>query len=144
MVELIRHTVMVMKVNKTIFIIALTSALIFSVAGGLVNVYGEKCEDIKGTESWSSEGHGDNSPSESKFNKMLKDDSVSICELAEDIDHMKVKGSVDDWSDFKQTTVYMGSSENVQDCLKDRFDLPDDGHKELQSYEIQKCATGDY
>jgi hypothetical protein len=75
---------------------------------------------------------------------MLKDDSVTICELAEDIDHMKVKGSVDDWGDFKQTTVYMGSSKNVQDCLKDRFDLPDHGQKELQSYEIQKCATGDY
>jgi hypothetical protein len=129
---------------KHITIIALLATALLIMPSGVSNVQGEKCEDIKGTESWSSEGHGDNSPSESKFNKMLKDDSVTICELAEDIDHMKVKGSVDDWSDFKQTTVYMGSSENVQDCLKDRFDLPDDGHKELQSYEIQKCATGDY
>jgi hypothetical protein len=106
--------------------------------------YAEKCEDIKGKESWSPEGHGDNSPSEKKFKSMLNDDSVTICEMAEAIDHMKVKGSVGDWSDFEQTTVYQGTSEKVQDCLKDRFDLPDDGEKELQAYEIQKCATGDY
>ena len=110
-----------------------------------VNVSAEECEDIKGKESWGSESHGDNSPSEKKFEKMLEDDSVGICEVAEAVDHMEAKGSVDDWSDFKETTVYMGSSENVQDCLKDRFDLPDDdGDSHLADYEIQKCATGDY
>lgn len=118
--------------------------LVFLLAVPLVKVSAEKCEDIAGTSNWGSTSHGDNSPSEKQFKKMLNDDSVTICELAEDIDHMKVKGSVSDWSDFKETTVYMGSSENVQDCLKDRFDLPDDGHKELQAYEIQKCAVGDY
>ena len=108
-------------------------------------VLAEKCEDITGESSWGSESHGDNSPSEKKFEKMLNDDSVGICELAEAIDHMEVKGSVDDWSDFKETTVFLGTTEKVQDCLKDRFELPDDdGDEHLADYEIQKCATGDY
>ena len=107
--------------------------------------YAEKCEDITGTEKWSSEGHGDNSPDEDEFEEMLEDDSVGICELAKAVDHMEVKGSVDDWSDFKETTVYLGTTENVQDCLKDRFELPDDdGDEHLADYEIQKCALGDY
>ncbi len=109
------------------------------------NVSAEKCEDITGTEKWDPEGHGDNNPSEKKFKKMLNDDSVGICELAEAIDHMEVTGSVKDWSDFEETTVYMGTSEEVQECLEDRHDLPDDdGDKHLADYEIQKCATGDY
>ena len=131
-----------MENKKVITIIGLATLLIFVMPMGLAN--SEKCTDIKGTEKWDGTGHGDNSPSSKKFEKMLNDDAVTICELAEDIDHMKVRGSVDDWSDFKETTVYMGSSDNVQDCLKDRFDLPDDGHKELQSYEIMDCAVGKY
>ena len=108
-------------------------------------VSAEKCEDIKGVEKWDGEGHGDNSPSSNEFEDMLEDEAVTICELAEAIDHMEVKGSVDDWSDFKETTVFMSTTENVQDCLKDRFDLPDDdGDEHLADYEIQKCATGDY
>jgi hypothetical protein len=111
----------------------------------LAGVSAEKCEDITGTEKWSSEGHGDNNPSSKEFKEMLNDDSVGICELAKAVDHMEVKGSVSDWSDFKETTVYMGTTEKVQDCLKDRFDLPDDdGDKHLADYEIQKCALGDY
>lgn len=109
------------------------------------NVSAEKCEDIKGVEKWDAEGHGSNDPSSKEFKEMLSDDSVTICELAESIDHMEVKGSVDDWSDFKDTTVFMSTTEKVQDCLKDRFDLPDDdGEEHLADYEIQKCATGDY
>ena len=109
------------------------------------NSYAEKCEDITGTEKWSSEGHGDNNPSEKKFEKMLNDDSVGICELAKAVDHMEVKGSVHDWSEFKETTVFLGTTEKVQDCLKDRFELPDDdGDEHLADYEIQKCALGDY
>jgi hypothetical protein len=102
--------------------------------------YAEKCEDIKGVESWGSESHGDNNPSEKKFKSMLNDDSVGICELAKAIDHMKAKGTVKDWSDFKETTVYLGTTDKVQDCLEDRMDLGDS----LADYEIQKCATGDY
>ena len=109
------------------------------------NVSAEKCEDIKGVEKWDEEGHGDNNPSSKEFKDMLKDDSVTICELAESIDHMEVKGSVDDWSDFKDSTVFMSTTEKVQDCLKDRYELPDDdGDEHLADYEIQKCATGDY
>lgn len=104
------------------------------------NASAEKCEDIKGTEKWGSESHGDNNPSEKKFFKMLKDESVTICELAKAIDHMEVKGTVKDWSDFKDSTVYLGTTEKVQDCLDDRHDLGNS----LADYEIQKCATGDY
>ena len=107
--------------------------------------YAEKCEDIKGVEKWDGEGHGDNSPSEKKFKQMLNDDSVTICEFAEAIDHMEIKGSVKDFSDFKETTVYMSTTEEVQDCLEDRHDLPDDdGDEHLADYEIQKCAVGAY
>lgn len=107
--------------------------------------FGEKCEDIKGVEKWDGEGHGDNNPSSSEFKEMLNDESVTICEFAEAIDHMEIKGSVEDWSDFEGTTVFMSTTEKVQDCLKDRFNLPDDdGDEHLADYEIQKCATGDY
>lgn len=124
-------------------IVTAAIAGMFSVFGNSVSA--EKCEDITGTEKWSSEGHGDNNPSENKFEKMLNDDSVGICELAKAVDHMEVKGSVKDWSDFKETTVFMGTTEEVQDCLRDRYELPDDdGDEHLADYEIQKCATGNY
>lgn len=109
------------------------------------SIYAEKCEDITGVEKWDSEGHGDSDPSKKEFKEILNDESKGICELAQCVDHMECTGSVDDWSDFKETTVFMGTTEKVQDCLKDRFDLPDDdGDEHLADYEIQKCATGDY
>lgn len=129
--------------NKKITMGFLSLLMLPFLSNGIV--YAEKCEDITGVEKWSSEGHGDNNPSENKFEKMLEDDSVGICELAKAVDHMEVKGSVHDWSDFKETTVYMGTTEKVQDCLRDRYELPDDdGDEHLADYEIQKCATGDY
>jgi hypothetical protein len=127
------------------FLILVASLLSVATSSLLVTAYAESCEDIKGKESWGSESHGDNSPSEKKFEKMLNDDSVTICELAESIDHMEVKGSVHDWTDFEETTVFLSTTDKVQDCLKDRFELPDDdGDEHLADYEIQKCATGDY
>lgn len=127
---------------KLLIAIALLAIIAINTHGNFA--LAEKCEDIKGVEKWNPEGHDDNSPSSSKFKKMLNDETVTICELAKSIDHMEVKGSVKDWSDFKETTVFMSTTEKVQDCLKDRYDLPDDGDKALQAYEIQKCATGDY
>ena len=108
---------------------------------------GEQCEDIKGTEKWSSEGHGDNNPSTKKFDKMIFEEDATTCEVAEAIDLMKAKGEIEDhqWDEFKETFVYQGTSEDVQDCFKHRFNLPDDdGDKRLAGYEIQKCATGSY
>ncbi|WP_411753286.1 hypothetical protein [Serratia sp. (in: enterobacteria)] len=131
--------------NRIQYIVYLVASLLFASSIPLVTVSAEKCEDITGVEKWGSESHGDNNPSEKKFEKMLNDESVGICKLAQAIDHMEVTGSVDDWSDFKETTVFMGTTEKVQDCLKDRYELPDDdGDEHLADYEIQKCATGDY
>ena len=127
--------------SKTLLItIALLAIITISLAATTNNAYATKCQDIKGTEKWDSDGHGENKPSSKEFKKMLNDDSVNICELAESIDHMNVKGEVKDWSDFKDTSVYMSTNDKVQDCLKDRMHLGDS----LADYEIQKCATGDY
>lgn len=127
--------------NSLLFAIALLVTISATTVTTSTNyAHAEKCKDIKGTEKWDSEGHGDNKPSSKEFKKMLKDDSVTICELAESIDHMNVKGEVKDWSDFKETTVYLSTTDKVQDCLKDRMHLGDS----LADYEIQKCATGDY
>ena len=127
--------------SKTLLItIALLATITISLAATTNNVYATKCQDIKGTEKWDSDGHGENKPSSKEFKKMLNDDSVTICELAESIDHMNVKGEVKDWSDFKDSSVYMSTTDKVQDCLKDRMNLGDS----LADYEIQKCATGDY
>jgi hypothetical protein len=127
--------------SKTLLItIALLATLTISLTATTNNAHATKCQDIKGTEKWDSDGHGENKPSSKEFKKMLNDDSVTICELAESIDHMNVKGEVKDWSDFKDTSVYMSTNDKVQDCLKDRMHLGDS----LADYEIQKCATGGY
>ena len=128
--------------KSLLFAIALLATIATTATTMTVNnVSAEKCEDIKGVEKWDEEGHGSNDPSSKEFKEMLSDDSVTICELAESIDHMEVKGSVDDWSDFKDTTIFMSTTEKVQDCLKDRFDLPDDdGDEHLADYENPKMC----
>ena len=131
--------------DTTAIVMAILMSSILLVSGNSNVTFAEECEDIKGEEKWDGEGHGDNNPSSNEFKEMLNDDSVTICEFAEAIDHMEIKGSVSDWTDFEETTVFMSTTEKVQDCLKDRFDLPDDdGDEHLADYEIQKCATGDY
>src|ERR1044072_9968483 len=102
--------------SKTLLItIALLATLTISLTATTNNAHATKCQDIKGTEKWDSDGHGENKPSSKEFKKMLNDDSVTICELAESIDHMNVKGEVKDWSDFKDTSVYMSTNDKVQD-----------------------------
>jgi hypothetical protein len=131
--------------SKNIMMLLMLVALGSMLAINGNSVYAEKCEDISGVEKWDGEGHGDSDPSKSEFKEMLNDESVTICEMAESIDHMEVTGSVKDWSDFEDTTVFMSTTEEVQDCLKDRYELPDDdGDEHLADYEIQKCATGEY
>lgn len=133
---------------KEIFIITLL------VLGGLVSVStlasgearGEECEDIKGEESWGSESHGDNNPSENKFDEMIFEDDATTCEVAEAIDHMEIEGEIKEheWDEFEETFTYQATSEEVQECFKDRFDLPDDGKKHLAGYEILDCSVGKY
>lgn len=132
---------------KSIFII---TALLLVVVSGLETskqlVQAEKCEDITGTEKWDGEGHDDNNPSENKFDKMIFEDNETTCEVAEAIDHMEIKGEIKEheWDEFEETFTYQATSEEVQECMEDRFDLPDDGKKHLAGYEIKDCATGNY
>jgi hypothetical protein len=134
---------------KAVLGILLFASTLF-LAGSILNVnstYAEECEDIKGEEKWNSEGHDDNSPSESKFNDMIFEDDATTCEVAKAVDHMEAKGEIKEheYDEFKVTFVYEGTSEEVQECFDDRFNLPDDdGDKHLADYEIQKCATNNY
>ena len=127
-------------------IIALTATLVFNLGSvGVPYVSAEKCEDVKGTMKWGSTDHKDNNPSESKFEKMIFG-KATICEVAKCYDHDECKGTIksDDWKDFKESFVYVGTTDDVQDCLDYRFKLPDDCDKALQAYEIKDCALGDY
>ena len=105
----------------------------------------EKCKDIKGEKKMPGTNHDDNTPSESKFKKMVWGKST-ICEVAYCYDNDECKGELDssDYHSFKTTFVYMGSSEDQQDCLDYRYHLPDGGEKALQAYEVFDCAVGNY
>ncbi len=86
-----------------------------------INAEERQCGDIK----WQSEGHSDHQPKEK-----LKHDvySKDICEVSKDIDHMKTKGEIDDWTQFKRSQVFATATQEQRDCLKEYFDSPDDGH----------------
>ena len=101
--------------------------------------YAEECEDIAGEIGWKSEGHGDNNPSEKEFFADM--DEMTFCEFSKDIDHMKKEGAIredtkHDWDWFEGTMVYMSASEETQEELKDLYNLPDDGKKNLEAYEF--------
>lgn len=111
--------------------------LLFMVPPNTVNA--EKCEDIAGVEKWDSEGHGDNNPSEKQFFNDM--DENTFCEHAEGIDHMKYEGAIredtkHDWDWFEDTMVFMSAGEETQEELKELYDLPDDGKKNLEAYEF--------
>jgi len=92
-----------------------------------------------GSMRWTDKGHGDNKPKEK-----LKQESNSkdICTLSKDIDQMKTKGAIKDWTQFKESKVYNTSTEEQKKCLKEGFDSPDSNHKKnLAEYEIQYCGT---
>mgnify|MGYP003578129285 FL=1 len=130
-----------------IVITALVLGTLVSVCGvATTEVYAEQCEDIKGEEKWDGVGDGDNNPSRNKFDEMIFEDDKTTCEVAEAIDHMEIEGEIKhhEWDEFKDTFTYQGTSEEVQECFEDRFDLPDSGKKHLAGYEIKDCATGNY
>ena len=95
-----------------------------------------ECGDIK----WDSEGHDDN-----KAKNKLESDSYKkdICQVSKDVDHMKTKGEIDDWTQFKRSQVYSTATQEQRDCLKEYFDSPDDGEKALQAYELSYCGYDD-
>lgn len=127
-------------------LLAISLAALLPFVGSIPMVTAVTCEDIKGKEKWGGESHGDNSPSENKFDEMVFEENATTCEVAEAIDKMEIKGEIKhhEWDEFQETFVYASTSEEVQECFEDRFDLPDDGKKHLADYEIQKCATDSY
>lgn len=134
----------------TLIILGMLGGMVFlTIHGNSNNVYAEKCEDIKheGDDAlkWGAEKHGDNEASESKFNKMWEG-SATICEVSKCYDHVQCEGEISEgeWKEFKESIVYVGTTEDVQDCLDHRFKLPDHGDKELQAYEIKDCALNNY
>ena len=124
----------------------LVALLLFAVVyTHLPSLAAEKCEDIKGSKQMPGTHHDDNTPSESKFKKMVWGKST-ICDVAFCYDNDECKGELDsgDYHKFKTTFVYEGASDKQQDCLDYRYHLPDDGERALQAYEIYDCGVGNY
>lgn len=139
---------MVKEMNKTIavgLISSLFALLLGTSSIHLVTVNAVKCEDIKHTDDevmkWGGESHGDNNPSESKFNKLVEGKGT-ICEIAKCYDHDECKGEIEkhEYKEFKESIAYIGTTEEVNDCLDKRMDLGN----ELKDYEIHHCAVGSY
>ena len=135
----------VMRINEKVFIISLVTSLIFVIPVGLTSekVSAVRCEDIAGVEKWNGNDHNDNNPSESEFKDHL--DEMTFCEFTEDIDKMEKEGAIredtkHDWEYFEDTMVYQSAGEETQECLKDKYDLPDDGKKNLEAYEFLDCT----
>jgi hypothetical protein len=130
--------------RQVIFVGILALAMVFFMPSHS-HVNAVKCEDIKyeGKDAlkWGDTAHGDNTPSESKFNKMVEG-SASICEVAKCYDHDECKGEITkgEWKDFRESIVYVGTSDDVDECLDKRMDLGG----ELKDYEIHHCAVGSY
>lgn len=117
-------------------------------AGSILNVNSANavdCEDIKGEMDWGSQSHDDNNPSEKKFYNALEENT--FCEVVKDIDHMNIKGEIQedskhDW-DWLVTTIFFESvDEKSQNCMEDGyFDSPDDSGKDnLADYEMLECT----
>ena len=118
-------------------------------SGGNGNVtYAERCYDIKYEEKglkMPGNSHGDNNPSEKRFEKMIKE-GASLCEVSECYDDHKCKGELTgkDLKNFYKSIAFESGSEDQQKCIKHRGNLPDGGQKALQAYEIKDCALKDY
>ena len=101
----------------------------------IVSADGNKreCGGIK----WTDKGHDDNKPKE-KLNKEVY--NSDICKASKDIDHMKIKGAIKDWTEFKTSDVYNTSTDEQKKCLKEHFDSPDNHRKNLADYELSYCG----
>lgn len=97
-----------------------------------------ECTDLTTSEKWNSNDHDDNKESEKAFEKSVSHDN--LCETGKKHDHEELKGEITDWTDFKQTKNYKTATHEQKECLKEYFDLPDDGEKALQGYELEYCA----
>ncbi len=94
-------------------------------------VLGDKREC--GSMSWTDEGHTDHTPA-NKLNHAIY--SQDICTVSKEIDHMQIKGTIKDWSQFTTSKVYDTSNFDQKQCLKKAFDLGNS----LADYELSYCG----
>src|SRR4029078_2268757 len=130
-------------------IVVVIAAGMFSVKGNSVSAV--KCEDIKyeGSDAlkWNDQPSTHNEPSEKKFFNMIFKNDATPCEVSKCYDHNQCEGVIDadEWKDFKQTAAYLGTTDDVEKCFEQRYNLPDDdGHKALKAYEYHHCQLGSY
>lgn len=112
------------------------------------NTHAEKCYDIKYEDGKKMPGksHDDNDPSEKELKSLLFDKNASLCDVAFCYDNDECEGELTgkELKNFKTSVAYMGSSDDQQDCLDHRGNLPDGGQKAMQAYEIFDCAVQNY
>ena len=135
---------------RCIGVVAISAILIFAASSsGLFwsNVLADKqkCEDIKyqGNKAlkWDDQPDQHNEPSEKKFDSMIKN-GASACEVSKCYDHNKCDGEITraEYKEFKESVVYMGTSDEVDKCFDKRMDLGG----ELKAYELHHCQLGTY
>lgn len=122
------------------YLVVVTITVSLLIGGNSVYADKQECKE-RGT------SHGDNSPSEKAFFKALNTDT--LCDFSDGIDEMKYKGAIRenskcDWECFMDTNVFQTAFDDAKMCMSERYDLPDDGKKNLEAYEIQACAQGNY
>lgn len=122
------------------YLVAVTIAVTLFMGGNAVYADKQECKEV-GTK------HGDNSPSEKAFFIGLHEEE--FCDFSEKIDGMEFKGAIRedskcDWECFMDTNVFQTAFDDAKACMFERYDLPDDGKKNLEAYEIQACAQGNY
>ena len=109
--------------------------------------YGDKCYDVKYEDGKKMPGthHDDNSPSEQELKSMIKG-NASLCELAFCYDNDECKGELTgkELKQFYNSIAFETGSDDQQDCLHHRGNLPDGGQKAMQAYEIFDCAVKNY
>ena len=129
------------------FVAGMIVGIMVGVALGILYVvntaHAEKreCKDLVSSEQYNSEGHNDNKESNKEFKKSIEQDT--LCKFTEKHDKEQIEGVVKDWTDFKESRVYQTATHEQKECLKEYFDLPDDGHKALQGYEAEYCGWDD-
>lgn len=100
------------------------------------------CKDLVTENTWRSEDHDDNKESEKEFERSVENDS--LCETTEKHDKEELTGEIDDWTDFKETQNYKTADNDQKECMKQFFELPDNGKPALQGYELEYCGWGDH
>lgn len=124
---------------------------------GATNIAGTYAEEEKDECDGVGTNHGDNSPSEKRFFKILNE--KTLCDVVDEIDGMEAEGSIQedtkhDWEWFTQTRVFQEKPEELSEegfenfkiCAHERYhEFPEsNGDFHLAEYEIDNCGRGDY